>query len=52
MKSNQNYRMSKPTKRLLALGKWKNIAHKNAFKRVMINAELSAAFVPKVEKKD
>lgn len=50
MKPNQNFRMSKSTKRVLALGKWKSVEHKNAFKRVMINAEMVAAFVPKTEK--
>lgn len=52
MKPNQNFRMSKATKRVLSLTKWKSAEHKNAFKRVMINAELTAAYVPKVEKKD
>ncbi len=52
MKSTQVYKMSQETKRALALGKWKNKEHRNTFKKVMINAELIAAYVPKSDKKD
>jgi len=52
MKSTQVFKMSQETKRALALGKWKNKEHRNTFKKVMINAELIAAYVPKSDKKD
>lgn len=49
MKSNQNYRMSKPLKRVLALTKFKSKAHKASFKAAMINAELTALRQPKAD---
>lgn len=47
MKSNQNYRMSKPLKRVLALSTFKSKAHKASFKAAMIDAELTALRQPK-----
>jgi hypothetical protein len=45
-----SYRMSKTTKASLALGKFKDEHQKGAWKRSMIQAELSAAIQPKREK--
>ncbi len=45
-----NYRMSKQTKTSLALGKFKDEHARGAWKRSMIQAELSAAIQPKREK--
>lgn len=49
MKTNQNYRMSKPLKRVLSLTKFKSKEHKAAFKAVMIDAEVIASRQPKTE---
>jgi len=45
-----NYKMSKPTKTGLALHKFKDAHSRGAWKRAMIQAELSAAIQPKREK--
>jgi protein involved in temperature-dependent protein secretion len=45
-----NYKMSKPTKTGLALHKFKDAHARGAWKRAMIQAELSAAIQPKREK--
>lgn len=50
LKPTANYKMSKPTKTGLALHKFKNAHDRNAWKRAMIQAELSAAIQPKREK--
>jgi hypothetical protein len=50
MKSGPNYRMSSMTKTSLALGKYKNADQKAAWKRAMVDAEVSAAVQPKREK--
>ena len=39
MKTDKNFRLSKTTKRILALGKFKNAHERGAFKRAMIDAE-------------
>jgi hypothetical protein len=49
MKSGPNYRMSSMTKTSLALGKYKNAEQKAAWKRAMVDAEVSAAVQPKRE---
>jgi hypothetical protein len=41
LKPDKNFRMSKQTKRFMALGKWKTDEERNAYKRAMINAQLS-----------
>ena len=50
MKPTKTYKMSKPTKTMLALGDFRNADDRNAWKRAMIGAELAAAVVPKREK--
>lgn len=50
LKSGSNYKMSKPTKTMLALGKFRNSEDRNLWKRAMIGAELAAAVQPKREK--
>jgi hypothetical protein len=42
-KPTSNYKMSKPTKTLLALGKFKDAHARGHFKRMMIQAELEAS---------
>lgn len=49
-KPTANYKMSGQTKRTLALTKFRNAEDRNAWKRAMIQAELTAAFQPKREK--
>ncbi len=48
----KNYKMSKRLKTTLALGKFRNAADRNAWKRAMIGAELAAAVVIKREPRD
>jgi hypothetical protein len=50
MKATANYRMSKATKTSLALAKFKDAHQKGAWKRAMIDAELSSAVQPRREK--
>lgn len=50
LKPTANYRMSKQLKTSLALGAFKDAHQKGAWKRAMIQAELSAAIQPKREK--
>ena len=50
MKPGPNYKMSKATKTGLALSKFKDAHQRGAWKRAMIDAELSAAIQPKREK--
>lgn len=51
LKPTANYKMSKQTKRTLALGKFRSEEDRNAWKKSMIQAELYAALAPKKEKK-
>lgn len=51
LKPTANYKMSKQTKRTLALTKFTNEEQRNAWKKAMIQAELAAALQPKREKK-
>ena len=41
MKPTSSYKMSKPTKTMLALGKFRDEHDRNAWKRAMIGAELA-----------
>ena len=41
MKTDKNFKLSKTTKRMLALGKFKTTEDRNNFKRLMIQAEYS-----------
>jgi competence transcription factor ComK len=50
LKPGPNYRMSKPVKTSLSLHSFKNAHERGAWKRAMIQAELSAAIQPKREK--
>lgn len=50
LKPTANYRMSKTTKASLALSHFKDEHARGAWKRSMIQAELSAAIQPKREK--
>jgi hypothetical protein len=50
LKPTANYKMSKQLKTSLALGKFKDTHDRNAWKRSMIQAELTAALQPKREK--
>lgn len=50
MRATANYKMSKQTKTSLALDKFKDNHARGAWKRAMIEAELSAAVQPKREK--
>ena len=50
LKPTANYKMSKPTKTSLALGRFTSQEQRNGWKRAMIQAELSAAIQPKREK--
>ncbi len=50
MKSGSTYKMSKQTKTGLALHKFKDAHDRGAWKRAMIQAELSALVQPKREK--
>ena len=52
MKTGPNFKLSKTTKRMLALTKWKSADQRNGWKNMMIDAELTASIVPKVSKKD
>jgi len=47
LKPNATYKMSKPTKTMLALGKFRTAEDRHAWKRAMIGAELAAKVVIK-----
>lgn len=49
-KPTANYRMSKPTKTMLALSRFKNQNQRDGWKSAMIDAELEAAKKVKSEK--
>ena len=51
LKPTKTYKMSKSTKRMLALGSFRNAEDRNLWKHAMIGAELAAAVVPKREKR-
>ena len=50
MKPGPNYKMSSTTKASLALTKFKDAHQRGAWKRAMIDAELTGAIQPKREK--
>ena len=50
MKPGPNYKMSSSTKASLALTKFKDAHQRGAWKRAMIDAELTAAVQPRREK--
>ena len=50
LKPTASYKMSKTTKTALALFKFKDAHERGAWKRAMIDAELSAAIRPKAER--
>lgn len=52
LKPNKTFRLSKTTKRMIALMKGATADQRNQFKRMMIDAELCAAIVPKTVKKE
>ena len=41
MKLDSNFKIKKPIKRLLSLGNYKNLLHKNKIKKIFISAQLS-----------
>jgi hypothetical protein len=43
MKPTSTYKMSKQVKRSLALGRWKDKDQRDAWRRMMVQAELAAA---------
>ena len=49
--TNANFRLSKTTKRMMALMKT-STADRNQFKRMMLDAEYTASIVPKSNKKE
>ena len=51
-KTNASFRLSKTTKRMLALGRWKNVEQMHGWKRAMIDAEYTASIVPKTSKRE
>ena len=51
LKPTANYKMTKQTKRTLALSRFESEEQRNAWKRSMIQAELYGALAPKKEKK-
>lgn len=52
IKPGPNFKLSKRTKTVLALGKFKDEHDRGAYKRAMIQAELNAAMKPPSGKKD
>ena len=50
MKPTANFKLSKQTKRTLALTKFKSEEQRSQWKRAMIDAELTAAMMPKLSK--
>jgi hypothetical protein len=50
MKPSATFKLSKETKRILALSKWKNKDQRDAWKRSMIQAELHASVQPRVSR--
>lgn len=52
LKPNSTFKLSKETKRSLALTKWTSKEQRDAWKRSMIQAELASKIVPKSTKGD
>ena len=52
VKTGPNFKLSKTSKRILALGKWKNAEQRNGWKRMMIEAEYFASLAPRPTKKE
>ncbi len=50
LKPTASYRMSKQTKRSLALGHYRSEEARHEWKRSMVQAELSAAIQPRISK--
>lgn len=50
MNATSNFKMSKQTKRMLSLSKFRSPEQKNNFKKLMILAQLSGAVVTKLPK--
>ena len=50
MKPGSNFRLSKTAKRMIALMKGSTTEQRNQYKRMMIDAELSASIQPRVSK--
>jgi hypothetical protein len=50
LKPTSNYRMSKQLKTSLALGHFKDAHQAGAWKRAMIDAEITAQYAPKASK--
>jgi len=51
MKTNQNFKISKPTKRMLALMPFADATQRTAFKHMMIESQVNSAVKPTREKK-
>ena len=47
MKTTASFNLSKPTKCAMALGKFKDMDQRHAFRRAMVQAELAASIKPK-----
>ena len=52
IKPGPNFKLSKRTKTVLALGKFKDEHDRGAYKRAMIQAEITASMKPPAGKKD
>ena len=52
LKPNKTFKLSKTSKRMIALMKGATTDQRNQYKRMMIQAELAAAIVPKSTKGD
>jgi hypothetical protein len=52
IKPGPNFKMSKPAKTLLALGKFKDAHHKGEIKRSIVQAELTASQKPPAGKRE
>jgi hypothetical protein len=51
MKPNSAFKLSKESKRSLALGQWKNKDQRDSWRRCMIQAELAAAVPARAPKR-
>jgi len=51
-KTGPNFKLSKTTKRMVALMKGSTSEQRNQYKRMMIEAEYAASIVPKTTKKE
>ena len=50
VKTNSNFKLSKTTKRMLGLTKWKTDEQRNGWKRMMIDAEHAASIPVRLPK--